>query len=597
MSLLWKKVEDEKGFPYYVNEQTKAKQWDHPKFADIKQKIDECNWIKYSAYRVAFKFRTLQNTLCMDEIPLSIIAGVFERHRLNAIENCLYLETYDIEAILSDIYFASSKQNHTNIDIDLAIELMINFLYNIYDKNRTGCVQVLHVKLVLSLLCKTNLNSLYHYLFSLCADHNNCVTRLKIQMILSTVVEIICYMHEDLSFGPHLVNSSIEECFSKSPGLVGINESMFIAWLESNPQLLLWLPTVHRLKKSETTVHSSKCSVCKANPIVGLKYRCVKCSKYIQCQKCYFTAKISHSHKISHQMREFCVEDPSNDTARHLIKKLCGLLRCTVQNNETNIIETSPLRIDRDWICKSKSDNVLCDVEPMSSPHMQLQVVIRQLEIQNRELQQILLMSRSTDNIKTYLEDHRQQVAAQIHKLKLLKDCLKNSAIVEPVQKLYLESTPMVPSYKSKESIDMLSPIAQSKSTLNLSDQIDLFGAKGSACDNSVVPTINDISSWIGGRPSSFSNSIQENKVPMYEMHSDLDDALAKLQQILANNFTLDESLGSLDNGQLKNAVTEVEGMLTSLIDNVEGSRASSTQPLSNQKRETDLYDRNYIYS
>lgn len=42
------------------------------------------------------------------------------------------------------------------------------------------------------------------------------------------------------------------------------------------------------------------------------------------------------------------------------------------------------------------------------------------------------------------------------------------------------------------------------------------------------------------GRPSSFSNSIQENKVPMYEMHSDLDDALAKLQQILANNFTLD---------------------------------------------------------
>lgn len=62
-------------------------------------------------------------------------------------------------------------------------------------------------------------------------------------------------------------------------------------------------------------------------------------------------------------------------------------------------------------------------------------------------------------------------------------------------------------------------------------------------------------------------------------------------------SYLLIESLGSLDNGQLKNAVTEVEGMLTSLIDNVEGSRASSTQPLSNQKRETDLYDRNYIYS
>lgn len=70
----------------------------------------------------------------MDIVPLSIISGVFERHRLNTIENSLYLETYDIEAILSDIYFISSKQNHTNIDIDLAIEFMINFLYNIYDK-------------------------------------------------------------------------------------------------------------------------------------------------------------------------------------------------------------------------------------------------------------------------------------------------------------------------------------------------------------------------------------------------------------------------------------------------------------------------------
>lgn len=39
------------------------------------------------------------------------------------------------------------------------------------------------------------------------------------------------------------------------------------------------------------------------------------------------------------------------------------------------------------------------------------------------------------------------------------------------------------------------------------------------------------------------------------------------------------ESLGSIDNCQLKTAVNEVEGMLTSLIDTVENSRASSTQP------------------
>lgn len=84
-------------------------------------------------------------------------------------------------------------------------------------------------------------------------------------------------------------------------------------------------------------------------------------------------------------------------------------------------------------------------------------------------------------------------------------------------------------------------------------------------------------------------------------MHSDLDEALAKLQQILANNFSLDgetiaflffsltgccnafflvlESLGTVDNGQLKSAVTEVEGVLSTFIDTVENSRATSTQP------------------
>lgn len=54
--------------------------------------------------------------------------------------------------------------------------------------------------------------------------------------------------------------------------------------------------------------------------------------------------------------------------------------------------------------------------------------------------------------------------------------------------------------------------------------------------------------------------------------HHNLDEALAKLQQILANNFLLEDSLSQLDNSNLQFAVTEVEGMLTSIIDNVESN-------------------------
>lgn len=55
---------------------------------------------------------------------------------------------------------------------------------------------------------------LYKFIFQLCADHNNCVTRLRLQSLLLKIVEITSFFHEDASFGAHLVNTSIENCFS-----------------------------------------------------------------------------------------------------------------------------------------------------------------------------------------------------------------------------------------------------------------------------------------------------------------------------------------------------------------------------------------------
>ncbi|XP_022911861.2 dystrophin-like [Onthophagus taurus] len=604
MNSPWRKFEDEKGFPYYIHEQSKVKQWDHPKFLEIKEKLDECNWIKYAAYRVAFKIRFLQQSLYMDIIPLNLISGIFERHQLNSTENTLRLESYDIEAILSDIYFAVNKQNNLNIDIDLIVELMQNFLYNVCDKNREGLVQVIHLKLVLSLMCNSNVNNFFHYLFNLCADHNNCITRLKVQTILSKISDIISYLHEDLNFGHHLINSSVEECFAKSPGLVGINESIFINWLENNPQILIWLPTLHRLKKSESAVHNAKCSFCKISPIVGLKYRCVKCSRYIQCQKCYLTARVNRMHKITHNMKEYCIEDNTKEVNHGLVKKLCSLLRCSTQGNNSTIIETNPISIDKDWLSRLQSDSGNNgDIDPVSSPHLQLQLIIKQLESQNKELQQLLHLEMSPGkDLKDYLENHRVNVAAQIQKLKTLNNHLKDShPDPKPQHKISIESTPMVPNYKSRIMIDTLSPITISKSFENLDKQNDLFKSKSNYVveqSSSMNPTLTDLSTWIGGKPSIMNEpSIRSDyKTPVYEMHNDLDEALAKLQQILANNFTLDESLGSIDNGELKNAVTEVEGMLTSLIDNVESTRCNSVQPHVFGKNDSEVYEPKFKY-
>lgn len=61
--MVWKKTENENGFFSYINSETNIEQWDHPKFCDVKQAIDDCNYVAYASYRLALKIRVLQRCL------------------------------------------------------------------------------------------------------------------------------------------------------------------------------------------------------------------------------------------------------------------------------------------------------------------------------------------------------------------------------------------------------------------------------------------------------------------------------------------------------------------------------------------------------
>lgn len=69
----------------------------------------------------------------------------------------------------------------------------------------------------------------------------------------------------------------------------------------------------------------------------------------------------------------------------------------------------------------SHSKEMICKVEPLSSPQDQLQLVIRQLEVQNKDLQMMLGRNCNNKEITSYLEKHRHHIATQIEKLKLLR--------------------------------------------------------------------------------------------------------------------------------------------------------------------------------
>ncbi|XP_030766334.1 dystrophin-like [Sitophilus oryzae] len=589
----WKKIENENGFIYYVNEEKGIKQWDHPKFSDVKQGIDECNYVTYPSYRLALKFRVLQRGLFMEEVSLSTIISIFERHKLGNNENSLVLETCDLESVLSDIFFAANKRNHTNTDIDFASELVLNLLYNTFDCFREGNIQVFSTKILVGLLSNCTLLDYYKYLFSICSDHNYCITRVRLKALLMKMYDIIKYLHEDVSFGPQVVNSTVENCFQNSPGLVGITESSFVTWLESEPALLAWIPQIYKLKFAETIMHAVKCTTCKTKPLMGLKYSCVKCSRYIQCQRCFLTGRISHSHKLSHSVREYYGESVNNkEKSNDLIKIFCGLF-CSNSSVAHSVVINPTSCVMKD--IKLYQSSISMDIEPLSSPQTQLQSVIRQLESQNRELQQMLIFGNYNDKeIKKYLEEYRIFMAENIKKLKVLKNQInivhktKSTGKNSPIEIPNIQSTPIVQynnnpkimTLRNLSPITMITELEDNESQLG-HDDIDRHSL---SLQNANQNENNDFDIWNrengqNAREPEVFTTVSAPRSPVKLLHNDLDEALAKLQQILANNFSLEDSLNPMDNCNLKYAVTEVEGMLTSIIDNVESSRSSSALP------------------
>lgn len=84
-----------------------------------------------------------------------------------------------------------------------------------FSRERLGKLQVSSVKVVLYLLSHCSLCELYKSIFSLNADHNNCISRLRLQTLLLKIVEITTFLHEENSYGMTVVNRTIEDCFFK----------------------------------------------------------------------------------------------------------------------------------------------------------------------------------------------------------------------------------------------------------------------------------------------------------------------------------------------------------------------------------------------
>lgn len=183
------------------------------------------------------------------------------------------------------------------------------------------------IKVGLVLLCRGHLEEKYRFLFRLIADPERKVDQRKLGLLLHDCIQVPRQLGEVAAFGGSNIEPSVRSCLERagiaqpdqnginnSPNINGSNElpeisieaQHFLGWLQHEPQSLVWLPVLHRLAAAESAKHQAKCNICKEYPIVGFRYRCLKCFNFDMCQACFFFGRSSKNHKLSHPMHEYC---------------------------------------------------------------------------------------------------------------------------------------------------------------------------------------------------------------------------------------------------------------------------------------------------
>ncbi|XP_006824328.1 dystrophin-like [Saccoglossus kowalevskii] len=310
----WDRSETNSGIPYYINHYTERTQWDHPNFVKFMQYLDTFNNIQYGAYRAAVKLRAMQKFLKFHVVAMSTIRSVFEQHGFRD-RNDSVMDIMDLLGIITDIYYMTKQMMPKLIDVPLHSDLLLNWILNLYDIGRTGCIRVLSVKIGLVVMSAATITDKYLYLCEQLCDLNGTIGKKSMTAFMQDMMAVVDAIYEVSVFGGYNVNSSVTSAFESCMGSVLMQES-FMKWLMAEPETLVWLPTMHRLSTAETMKHEVKCNICKAFPVVGFRYKCLKCFNFDLCQECFFTNRSSKNHKHSHPVQEFVVAASTKDDAK-----------------------------------------------------------------------------------------------------------------------------------------------------------------------------------------------------------------------------------------------------------------------------------------
>ncbi|XP_054442176.1 dystrotelin [Pteronotus mesoamericanus] len=287
-------------------------------------KQDALNSIENSIWRTAFKLRSVQTMCQLDLIDTSQIQHVLLRQSFwEARESPLSVKHLfqALQELFQRVRVEEPGQVHPR-----ASELTLSLLTAMHDSMGTGFLKLAPAAAALIALSGDSPLTKYRALFQLYAENNRGgydsgarMTRRVLRNLLTDLQQIPTVVGESRALCS--VESAIRSCFQGvlSPA---IKEEKFLSWLQSEPPILLWLPTCYQLSATEMVTHPVRCRICRNFPITGLRYRCLKCLNFDICQLCFLSGLHSKSHQKSHPVIEHCVQLSAKENTKLLFRTL-----------------------------------------------------------------------------------------------------------------------------------------------------------------------------------------------------------------------------------------------------------------------------------
>ncbi|CAF4214214.1 unnamed protein product, partial [Adineta steineri] len=189
--------------------------------------------------------------------------------------------------------------------MDEIIETLLRFLCEILHIEINEDFDHNAFKILLFALSNAKLPEKYRCFFRQITSPNVIASQGKLTELFEILLKLPNHFDNVDSFHPDNIPGCVQSCLDHTHDGI-IREDIFVNWMSREPQTLVWLPTLHRLIATETVRHEARCNTCKAYPVIGMRYRCLRCFNYDLCQTCFFTGDHAKKHDGSHPIEEYC---------------------------------------------------------------------------------------------------------------------------------------------------------------------------------------------------------------------------------------------------------------------------------------------------